>query len=67
MDGTTVSTLTEALVNVLLCSFTIVCISLAVTMIQSIINDRRREKREQESATRDLEYHEACMKDLNRK
>lgn len=67
MDGTTVSTLTEALVNVLLGSFTIVCISLAVNMIQSIINDRRREKRELESAARDLEYHEARMKDLNRK
>ncbi|EDP27204.1 hypothetical protein COPEUT_00725 [Coprococcus eutactus ATCC 27759] len=32
-------------------------------MIQSIINDHKREKREQGNDKRDLEYHEKRMKD----
>ena len=33
-----------------------------ITAIQNLINDHKREIREQESAKRDLEYHEARMK-----
>ena len=33
-----------------------------ITAIQNLINDHKREIREQESAKRDLEYHEAQMK-----
>lgn len=41
-----------------------VCISITflVNSIQSIINDRKREKRELESQKRDIEYHELRMK-----
>lgn len=35
-----------------------------ISMIQSIINDHKREKREQEKDKRDLEYHEKRMKDF---
>lgn len=35
----------------------------AISMIQSIINDHKREKREQGNDKRDLEYHEKRMKD----
>ena len=42
------------------------CVGLttAISMIQSIINDHKREKREQEKDKRDLEYHEKRMKDF---
>ena len=33
-----------------------------ITAIQNLINDHKREIREQESAKRDLEYHEVRMK-----
>ena len=44
--------------------FACVGFTTAVSMIQSIINDHRREKREQEKDKRDLEYHEKRMKDF---
>ena len=38
--------------------FSIVCL---MSSIQSFFNDRKREKREEESAARDLKYHEERM------
>ena len=35
-------------------------------MIQNIVNDRKREKRDREREARDLEYHEARMKEYNK-
>ena len=34
-----------------------------ITAVQSLIYDRKREKREEESAKRDAEYHEQRMKE----
>lgn len=46
--------------------FTWLCISIAflATIIQSIVYDRKREKREKEQAARDLEYHNKRMESL---
>lgn len=64
MDATTVSFATELLLDILLGSFALVSITALIGTIQSAIYDRRREKREQEQAKRDLEYHERRMKDF---
>ena len=64
MDATTVSFATKLLLDILLGSFTLVSITALIGTIQSAIYDRRREKREQEQAKRDLEYHERRMKEL---
>ena len=64
MDGTTVSALTEALVNILIGSFALVGIGFFISEIQSAVYDRKREKREREKAEQDKEYHEARMQDL---
>lgn len=42
------------------------CLSIAffVWLVQGISNDHKREKREKEQASRDLEYHEKRMKEL---
>ena len=45
------------LVNICIGCFACVGLATAVSMIQSIINDHKREKREQEKDKRDLEYH----------
>lgn len=52
------------LVNICIGSFACVGVGFAVSMIQTIINDHKREKREEERDKRDLEYHEKRMKDL---
>ena len=49
------------LVNICIGCFACVGLATAVSMIQSIINDHKREKREQEKDKRDLEYHENCL------
>jgi len=64
MDATTVSFATELLLDILLGSFALMSLSGLVCTIQSAIYDRRHEKREQEQAKRDLEYHERRMKEL---
>ena len=46
------------LVNICIGCFACVGLTTAISMIQSIINDHKREKREQEKDKRDLEYHE---------
>lgn len=52
------------LCNALVALFCVLLVALSVSIIQTIINDRRREKREQEKDARDTEYHEQRMKDL---
>jgi len=64
MDGSTVSTVTEILVNVLLGCFSFAVLSWVLVGVQTFFNDRKREKREEESAKRDREYHEKRMKDI---
>ena len=52
------------LVTALLGIWACVSIGLFVSLVQSIVYDRKREKREKEQASRDLEYHEKRMKEL---
>ena len=64
MDATTVSFATELILDILLGSFALMSLTGLICAIQSGLYDRRREKREQEQARRDLEYHEKRMKEL---
>ena len=50
------------LVIVLLAIWLLFSVVFLITAIQNLINDHKHEIREQESAKRDLEYHEARMK-----
>ena len=50
------------LVIVLLAIWLLFSVVFLITAIQNLINDHKREIREQESAKRDREYHEARMK-----
>ena len=61
METIVISTI---LVNICIGCFACVGLTTAISMIQSIINDHKREKREQEKDKRDLEYHEKRMKDF---
>ena len=63
MDGTTVSALTQALINILIGSFSLVTLSWAAVGIQTLFNDHKDAKRKEESDARDREYHEARMKE----
>lgn len=51
------------LVIVLLAVWSGISITFLITSIQSLLYDRRREKREIEKDKRDLEYHEKRMND----
>ena len=55
------------LIIILLTSWLMVSVSALISVIQSIADSHKREKREQESAERDLEYHEARMKIYEKK
>lgn len=55
MEATTVSALTELLVNILLGCFSLMCLTMVVNFVQSIINDHKREKREVERESREME------------
>ena len=61
MNTITISTI---LVNICIGCFACVGLTTAISMIQSIINDHKREKREQEKDKSALEYHEKRMKDF---
>lgn len=59
----------EIMISTTLCNLfmglvCLILILLAIGMVQTFINDRRREKREQEKEAHDTEYHEQRMKDL---
>ena len=64
MDGTQVSAVTEFLVNLLMGCFSLAVLTWVGVGIQTFINDRRSEKRDQEKTKRDEEYHEARMKEF---
>ena len=63
MDGTQVSAVTEFLMDVLIGSFSLATLTWVFVGIQTFFNDRREEKRRQEQAKRDDEYHAARMKE----
>ncbi len=52
------------LINICIGCFACVGLTTAVSMIQSIINDHKYKKCEQEKDKHDLEYHEKRMKDF---
>ena len=62
MDVATMEMLQAILVSILLIIWLVFSVVFLITVIQNLINDHKREIREQESAKRDLEYHEARMK-----
>ena len=66
MEGSTVSAVTELLVNILIGSFSLATLSWVSVGIQTFINDRKREKREQEREKRDTEYHLERMKEYKK-
>ncbi len=63
MDGQTVSAVTEFLVNLLMGCFSLAVLTWVGVGIQTLINDRKEEKRRREQAKRDDEYHAARMKE----
>lgn len=59
------------LVSSVICNILLVCFCLSTLAwtavgIQTFVNDGRERKRRQEQNKRDLEYHEARMKEFNR-
>lgn len=58
--------LQSILVIILLAIWFVFSIVFLITAVQDLINDRKREQREVEKDKRDLEYHEARMKDLSK-
>lgn len=58
------TTLQTILVTALIAIWLCISVGFLVTVIQSAIYDRRREKREKAQAARDLEYHEKRMADF---
>ena len=58
------TTIQTILITALLFAWLCISISFLVTVIQSYIYDRKREKRELAQAERDKEYHARRMEDL---
>lgn len=56
MEGSTVSAVTELLVNILIGTFSLATLTWVFVGIQTFINDRRNEKRQAEREKRDAEY-----------
>ena len=53
------------LLTILLAVWICISVGFFVAVVQNIIMDHRREKRNQAQLLRDLEYHEKRMKDYN--
>nr|WP_289698132.1 hypothetical protein [Enterocloster clostridioformis] len=58
--------ISSLLCNILIGCFCIVVVSWAAVAIQTVINDFKREKREEKKALQDDEYHEKRMKSLDK-
>ena len=58
--------ISTVLCNILIGCFCVVVLSWAVVAIQTVINDFRREKREEKKAAQDDEYHQKRMSELIR-
>ena len=66
MEGSTVSAVTELLVNILICIFSLATLTWVFVGIQTFINDRRNEKRQAEREKRDAEYQAERMKEFKK-
>lgn len=58
------TTLQTILVTALLVIWFCISISFLISAVQSIVNDHKREKREQEKDKQDAEYYEKRMSEL---
>lgn len=58
------TTLQTVLVTAFIAIWLCISVGFLVSVIQSAIYDRKREKREKAQAARDLEYHEKRMADF---
>lgn len=58
--------LQSILIIILLAIWFVFSIVFLITAVQNLINDRKREQHEVEKDKRDLEYHEARMKELSK-
>ena len=56
--------MTAILVNILLGLYSALCVTFLILMIQSIQNDRKSVRRDEEREARDKEYHEKRMRDF---
>lgn len=54
------------LLIILLAIWLVFSVVFLITAVQTFIYDRKREQREIEKSKRDLEYHEARMKELSK-
>ena len=66
MDVATMEMLQAILVSILLIIWLVFSVVFLITAVQNLINDRKREQREVEKNKRDLEYHEARMKESSK-
>lgn len=66
MEVATMEMLQSILIIILLAIWFVFSIVFLITAVQNLINDRKREQREVEKDKRDLEYHEARMKELSK-
>lgn len=60
------TTLQAILLTILIATCLCFSIVFLIITIQSVVYDRKREKREKEQAARDKEYQELRMKEINR-
>lgn len=60
------TTIQTILITVILTAWLCLSVTFLITVIQSLIYDRKREKREKEQAARDLEYHNKRMESLSK-
>lgn len=56
--------ISSLLCNILIGCFCVMVLSMAISIIQSIVNDHKREKREEKKALQDDEYHKKRMESL---
>lgn len=56
--------MTTILLNILLGLYSILCVALLISMIQSIKSEHKRSIRDKERESRDKEYHEKRMMDF---
>lgn len=56
--------MTTILLNILFGLFSLLCVTLLITMVLNVYDDRKRAKRDEEREARDKEYHEKRMKDF---
>ncbi len=66
METTTVSALTEILLDILIGSFSISTIAWTCVAVQTFFNDKKEERRRFERERRDEEYHIERMKELRK-